>query len=105
MCAEFFVDAVMVAFAEEVEIEFGEAGVFEGVGVVENGAGFTCGYAELVVGDFGEFDDAFKEVRVVSRGLHFKFATGFGDEGGDGGGFGLVDAECPEGFAILFYWM
>ena len=95
----------MVAFAEEVQVEFSEAGVFECVGVVEDGAGFTRCDAELVVGDFGEFDDAFKEVWVVSRGLHFKFATSFGDEGGDGGGFGLVDSKCPEGFSVLFYWM
>ena len=41
-------------------------------------------------------------MRVVSRGRHFKFAARFGNQGCNCGGFGLVDAECPEFFSILF---
>ena len=53
---EFFVDAVVVAFAEEVKVKFGEAGVFEGVGVVNDGFGVVVFDAKLVVFQVGQVD-------------------------------------------------
>ena len=34
--------------------------------------------------------------------MHHKFTTLFRANDGDGGGLGLVDTDCPKGFAVFF---
>lgn len=102
--AEFFVDAVMVAFGEEMKVKFGQEGRAEGVRIVDDAVVFAKFETELVIGEFGRVDRAFKEVGVMQR-LHRIFCARFWQDDGNRIGVRLISSDDPDIFSVLLDWM
>lgn len=98
--AEFFVDAMVVAFGEEVAVEVGEFWGAEGVGVVENSLAIALFDFELIVFQFWGFNFAFKEVGMMDA-VHGVAIPLFRANHPGSIGFGEVRSHDPGAFAVV----
>ena len=97
---QFFVNAVVIAFAKEVNVKIGDQGRSKSVGVIEHPLMLPFLDPQLVVGDFVAGDNALKKVRMMHRD-HRHFKTFFGKDRPSGAGAGQIGPNCPGCFTIL----
>lgn len=100
--AQFFVNAVVVALAKQVNVEIGDGAGFEGVGVVDDVDMATADIFELVVGQILHFEDALKEVGIVVA-LHGHFLVLLWQHHPGLFGLGQVGPHSPDGLAVLLH--
>jgi hypothetical protein len=110
MSAEFFVDAVVVPFAKQVNVEVGQFGGPKGVGIVDDALVIALFETQLVVDGEGigvvlfvngAIEFAFKEVGMMN-GLHGVGFPLFGEFYPSGFDVREIGPDDPNGFTIPF---
>ena len=100
MSAQLFINAMVIAFAEEVNVEVGDAAGFKGVGIINHLVAIALSIFNLIICEFFSFNQVFEEVRLVAT-LHWIILTVLRQNHPSSFSIREVHTYGPDGFPIL----